>query len=328
MKCLHVSKEERYQNAEEMLDDLGHYWEYDREFQKEQRKKAWLFGLALLACLAFGITAIICTLLENSTRKHNYMSYLQMAGNSQTKEEAVENYRKAIVLDPAREEAYQKLLKNCFLEDGEFSREESEVFRRIFIDYGKNGERNERALRKNASGYGNLCYEVGIAYFYKYEERNNKKYAGSYFEAAINTNCLTEQKNLRAKRLAVISDYYSKIGRIDEAGDVFVGYREYWLDLCAVSEGNIVQQDNERTALVMYEEIVSQIISNAVHFRNDNVTREELELQMEKIETHLKEDFKKSDEIIMAMLRQELDALRENIQRAKQVIASVYEEAE
>lgn len=328
MKCLRVEKDERYQTAAELLDDLTHYWEYDKKYQKEQKRKGILFFIPLLLSLFFAINSAIFTFLKINTRENNYAAYLLAARNSTTKEEEVENYQKAILIAPENEEAYQKLLKNAFLDDGLFSVEESETLRHIFIDYGEKMETNERSFRKNRSGYARFCYELGIAYFYKFEDKNNKKYAAGYLETAADSEFLEEPQKMRANRLYVISDYYARIGLMDEAGDIFITYKDYWSDLCAATQGNLVEEDNERTALVMYEEIVSQIISRSAEFRNAGVTKEEILLQIENIELHLKNDFLESEEPVVQMLKEEMETLWKNLRRAKRITESVYKQAE
>ena len=328
MKCLRVAKGERYQSALEVLDDLSHHWEYDRAYQREQKRKASLFFVLIFLCFCFSGVAIVCSILEISIRENNYMAYLQDAKTSISKEKKIENYRKAIQLKPENEQAYHELLQKCFLEDGELAMKERELLKQIFMEYGENGETNEQNLRKNESGYAKICYEMGIACFYKYEDRNNKKYAQGYLETAANSKRINEQQRMRAERLSVISNYYSQIGLIDEAGDMFVSYREYWDDLAAVTEGNIVKEDNERTAIVMYEEMIGQMISNAVRFQRAGVEKEELKQWISKIEKHLKEDFKETDEDVMDILGGELECLGKNIRRAKRIVESVYSEKE
>ena len=326
MKCLRVLKEERYQSVLEVLDDLSHHWEYDKAYQKEQKRKARLFFMLIFLVFCFGGVAIVCSILEISIRENNYTAYLQDAKTSISKEKKMENYRKAIQLKPENEQAYHELLQECFLEDGELSMEERQLFKQISIEYGENGETNEQNLRKNESGYAQICYEMGIACFYKYEDRNNKKHAQGYLETAAHSKRLNEQQRMRAERLSIISNYYSQIGLVDEAGDMLVSYREYWNDLAAATEGNIVKEDNERTAIVMYEEMISQMISNAVRFQRAGVEKEELKQWISKIEKHLKEDFKGTDKEVMDSLGGELECLSKNIRKAKRIVESVYSE--
>ena len=135
---------------------------------------------------------------------------------------------------------------------------------------------------------------------------------------------LEEKKRKRAERLYVICDYYSRIGIMDEAGDVFVTYKDYWLDLITVSEGNLVETDNERTAIVMYEELLGQMITKTVEFQNAGVKKEELLRQIENIKAHLREDFNESEANVKKVLKNELRMLWGNVSRAEKIIESVY----
>ena len=135
---------------------------------------------------------------------------------------------------------------------------------------------------------------------------------------------IEEKKRIRAERLLVISEYYSKIGLLDEAGDVLITYRNYWDDLTAASEGNLVETDNERTAIVMYEELLGVIITKTAEFQESGVRKEEMLKQIENIKQHLKHDFKNSEESVRKILEEEIQILWENIERAEKMIESVY----
>ena len=104
---------------------------------------------------------------------------------------------------------------------------------------------------------------------------------------------------------------------VDEAGDATITYRDYWEDLTALSEGNLVELDNERTALVMYQEVVGQLISRTVEFQNAGVEREDMMLQLEQIEQHLKEDFINIED-------KEIKQLIDNINTAKKMVDAVF----
>ena len=43
-------------------------------------------------------------------------------------------------------------------------------------------------------------------------------------------------------------------------------YKQYWEDLVEVSAGNIVMTDNERTAVVVYEELIGQVLFHGESF--------------------------------------------------------------
>ena len=324
IKCTRTLKQERYQSSMELFEAFSRYWEHDEKFQKEQIRKLRCFLVPVLLSVMLGVGALVFSFQEKSVRENNYQAFLTAAENVSTKEEEMESYRGAIMLNPGREEAYLLMLKNIFLEDGVFSQKESEQLRSMLNFRDEKGVFAEQYFMENEKGYGKFSYEVGIAYFYKYGDKSNKKNAKKYFETAAKSETLDEKKRKRAERLCVISDYYSKIGMMDEAGDVFVTYEDYWQDLTRVSEGNLVETDNERTAIVMYEELLGQMITKTMEFKNAGVDREEMLMQVENMKLHLKQDFKDSEESVKQVLNAEIQALWENIRRAEIMIESVY----
>lgn len=325
-KCTRVKKEERYQSCTELLYALENYWKLDIAYQKQQKKKLISFFIPLIVTCCFGISALIFGILEHQVLKSNYDAYLLAAQNSISKEDEIANYWRAINLNPSREDGYLNLLKNAFLDDGVLTTEESEQLRAILIDYGNKKQTNEVAFRVNKKGYDEFSYEAGIVYFYKFEEEENKKNAKGYFEIASKSKYLTEKQVERAKRLYQIADYYSSIGVLDEAGDTTITYLDYWEDLVSLAEGNLVEADNERTALVMYEELMTQMLSRTMEFKNAGVKQEEMLMQLENINTRLKTDFLNLNESSQAAIQEEILSLQENIILAEKIILSVYKE--
>lgn len=242
--------------------------------------------------------------------------------------EALEAYQKAIRLNPQKEDAYLFVLKNLFLKDDLFSLDEDKIFREILKTSDENLSSYEESLRANEKGYAKLSYELGIAYFYKYQGENGKKYAKSYFQEAAASGKLESYKQKRAQCLAVIAGYYEQIGMMDAAGDVLVSYSDYWQDLQKVSEGNLVEEDNARTALVVYKEVVGQILSRTSAFAESGITKEEMLTKLREIEKHLREDFLVLDGITKEEMTEEVIELQKYIKKAKTKVASVYEQTE
>ena len=290
-KCMQFRKEERYQSAEELSFALEHYWEYDKEYRKQQRKKKIIFFIILFGDLLFVFLTGMFHWMEKNTREHNYETYLIKAKSAPNVTEALENYRNAIGLNPEEEKGYMELLEDCFLNDDYLSVQESEQLRLILNDYGNGKETNFQAFERNQKGYERFAYEAGVVYFYKFEEKSNKKNAKAYFEIASNGVHLQEHQKERAKRLYLISEYYYKIGLVDCAGDDWISYGDYWKDLTALAEGNLVEVDNERTALVVYEELVAQMFTKTTEFRDAGISKQEMSQQLENIKLHLKSDF-------------------------------------
>lgn len=323
-KCTQVKKEDRYQTAAELIYALNHYWEYDKQYQIQQKKKftSFLIPAVLTICCMLG--TIVFGLLETKTKANTYDAYLLKARNAISKEDEIENYKNAICLNPQIETGYMELLETCFLDDNVLTTKENEQLRLILNEYGNGKETNLSVFSQNTEGYARFAYEAGVTYFYKFEEKSNKKNAKAYFEIAANSEILESGQRERAKRLYTISDYYYKIGLVDEAGDAYVTYHDYWDDMVALTEGNLVSIDNERTALVVYEELTAQIISRTVEFRNSGVTKEEMLTHLKNIEEHLKTDFSQINEENKKILEEEMKELMSHIEKAKKIVKSTY----
>lgn len=327
LKCTQNNPADRYQSCAELLYALEHYWETDIEYRKKEISKFRKFIIPAALSVVFGMGAIGFSSAESHVTTSNYSAYLTAARNSTIKADEIANYRLAINLDPSNGEAYMGLLEDAFLDDNVLTSEESELLREILIEYGNGKQTNEIVFKNNKEEYEQFAYAAGIAYYYKFEERSNKKNAEGYFEIAAASTYLDSKQIERAKRLYTISDYYNKIGIIDETGDATVTYRDYWNDLTALLEGNLVEIDNERTALIMYQELVTQIVSNTTEFRNDGVTRAEMEAQLTNIEQHLQTDFGNVSEGNRATIEAEVQKLRDAMAQAQRMIQSAYSQA-
>ena len=118
-------------------------------------KRAGFAGLrpALGVALCFLLLSGILLGAEAGIRRHSYETYLFSARNSVDAEEEMDNYEKAIRLNPFREEAWLGLLGECFLEDQLLTAQESSKLRQILIQYTGEGQTFETVFRKNEEGY-------------------------------------------------------------------------------------------------------------------------------------------------------------------------------
>lgn len=324
LKCTQKNPIDRYQSCAELRYALDHYWEKDTAYRKSQISELRKFALPAALAVVFAVASGIFYGMESHTKNTSYDAYLHGARNSTSKTDEIANYRKAINLDPYRSEGYEGLLQEAFLDDNVLTREESEIFRSVLIDYGNGKETNETVFKTNAEGYEKFAYDAGIAYYYKFEEKSNKKNAKGYFGIAENSKYLEEKQLERAKRLYAISSYYSMIGITDETGDATITYRDYWDDLASLSEGNLVEADNERTALILYQELATQVVSRASDFKKDGVTKEEMQAQMTNIKQHLKTDFSQLNENSRAAVEQEIQELCKSVEQAERMIQSTF----
>ena len=326
LKCTQKNPAERYQSDAELQYALEHYWEKDAGYRKKQVQSFYKFIVPFALAVIFGILAGTFGGLKEHTVNKCYDTYLNAARNSTVKTEEILNYRKAINLEPDCGQGYEELLKECFLDDNVLDKEESEILRSVLIDYGNGKDTNEDVLKQNVEAYEKFAYHIGIAYFYKYEEENHKKNAKGYLGVAAKSECLEPKQKERAKCLYTIASYYSKIGVPDQTGDVTITYRDYWDDLTFLSEENLVETDNERTSLIVYEEIVAQIVSKAADFKYDGVTLEEMLGEISNIRQHLQDDFLSLNQTGHDALKEDMRNLGKSLEQAERIVYSAFEQ--
>ena len=323
-RCVQKEKAGRYQSAEELAYALEHYWEQDAAYRLVQKKKLRRFAVVLGVTLLLGVSAAASGVAEQRLRKNSYEAWLLAAGNATEKEEELTACEKAISLDPKRADGWMTLLEDGFLDDQILTAAESERLRGLLIRYERDGKTWEQLFRENKKGYAEFAYQAGIAYFYKYEENSGKKNARIWLKAAADSGKLNAWQEGRAERLYAIADYYTRIGQADEAGDDLISYGQYWADLSALTRGNLVAEDNARTALVMYQELVGQVITRGAEFQKAGVEREELESALQEISKRLGTDFEVLSDAEQKAIASEKQELTDMLRKAERLLESVY----
>lgn len=329
LKCTEKDPEKRYQSCAELLYALEHYWETDAAYRKKQKVKLRNFMIPASFAIIFGISGAIFYALKNSEKNSTYDAYIEAAKSSVSQEEAIDNYRSAIQINPIKEDAYLGLLMEELAEDGVLTSKESENLRAILIE--KTGNRaetcQEQFRKENPEGYVKFAYEAGLDYYYRFEESGNKKNAKVYFEYVKENGekyGLDANKVARAERLYEISNYYSQIGIPNAAGDEDISFYDYWEDLVSISQGNIVEEDNPTTAVVVYSELTVQMITNTVSFKNAGVTKEQMDEQIKYIEKHLDSDF--SNVNLNETIKGEIEKLGNALKNAENAVESAYKQ--
>ena len=289
IKCTQRNPADRYQSCAELMYALEHFNELDIEYKKTQTRK-WkgflasciLAGVSLAGCLGFKAAEI-------TTTNNSYDEYIKVASTSGTPEDMADNYIQAVNLDPGREEAYLNLLQNVYLADDEFTQEEAGEMTRVLGYKGSGNRSNESFLESDQAAYDNFAFQMGLAYYYYYGD-GGKQMSKAWFDIAAESDHLTSSQVERARRLGRIAGYWASLNKSDRAGDSTTTYWDYWQDMTELIEGNLVEMDNAKTALVMYQEVVYQISENALSFKAAGITREELEDELDKISSRLDTD--------------------------------------
>ena len=333
LTCTQKNPNDRYQNCEELRYALEHYMELDDAYRRKERKQLRIFSTTTGIAAFSLVAALTFQLIGNSLKTNNYETYLSDALSASTKEASIESYQQAIQLAPGRKEAYMALLEKL-MEDDNFTEEEAYAMRETLQYKVSNSENCEAILAQNTAAYDEFSYQLGMAYFYSYEETGNKNNAKKWLKIAADSENLTESQVERATRLLKISEYYLKIGVQSKSGDESTSYKDYWEDLKALSEGNLVEMDNEVTALMMYNEVAYQVATNAQKFLEAGVESQEMLDMLDDILSHMKSDIHATEqnqqriEDLSAKVQGNVEAAKRELEINTSVQTESEEEAE
>jgi len=323
LKCTQADPADRYQSCAALFYDLENYQLADTRVRAKMLTKFRGFAVTALLAAACGAGALSFYFLEESETGNTYTACVENAEKSSGTQKT--GYLKqAINLEPEKGDAWNMLVEE-YARDQVFSSDEDTELQGIMMVTGDRNESNIDAFRSgNPDEYESFCYDVGVLYYYYLESGNGKTQAGTYFAVAKDSEFLKEtipSKVARAERLYEISSYYSRLGTVDITGDSMISYQEYWDTLAELSAGNLVELDNPTTALLMYREMVGQMVTWTAEFKDAGVTEEDMQKQIVNIEEHLETDF--GDDLNTAQ-KESMAALESAMGQARTAISSAY----
>lgn len=324
VKCTKSDPDERYQSIAELKFALEHYKEFETEYISKKKKSVKLFTVM---CVLSGVmfTGSLGThLYSKALVSGTYDEKIRQAQITADTEEKIKNYEYAIKLAPRRETAYMELLQDVFLEDGSFTQKEADEMTRV-LGYTDASETRtaEEKFSGNPEEYDEFCYQMGLAYFYYYDETGNKPLSKPWFAVAKNSSTLSEEKVERAKKFYRIADYYTQLGVYNKAGDNTVSYKDYWNDLVMISAGDIVKDDNIRTALVVYKELTYQISAHTMEFKNSGVSKKDMQDELDMVSGEI-DSLVKSKNYDKENDGRIVDEIRSNIEAAENAFTTVF----
>ncbi|MCM1159244.1 MAG: serine/threonine protein kinase [Bacteroidales bacterium] len=317
IKCTQRNPNDRYQSCAELLYALEHYKEEEEEYKKLQNIKWYLFLTSAVLTLFMGALTLGCHVMISKKTKSTYDEYINTALLAVSAEEKIKYYEDAIQLSPQREEAYIELLETMG-QDGIFTEEESQIIRRIMPQYiGK--------LETEQEAYIKIAYELGMMYFYYYENSEDMQNAARWLDIAIGNTMegiteeqinmiLSQKKAFRARQLHSIVQYYQDLNVTNKEGDAEGSYFQLWEDLSSVVTADIAKEDNNVTALVMYNFMANQLIVHAQDYMEAGVSQDAMADMLNMMDLCGRYDEKNDYQ------RELYDKLRNNLQQAKKAV--------
>lgn len=320
LKCVQREPESRYQSCAELTYALEHYDEIDDLYRKKQKRKIAAFGMTAMLTVASGITAIAASDGAKGVLSENYDYLIGQADDATLSQvEKQELYKEAIQTDPTRTEAYLSLIEMYLDSDdgeGSFKREESSLITQLKagIDsksdkgYSSTSKPLEHLQAENPEGYAQVCYEIGMAYWYDYEvESERYKNAVEWFEDATEysdtASIFVEIGQCRQN----ISKYEGQ-SRIE---DMNKEYASMWNSMVSLVDKMENSSDDDTKRLV-WKEVVSTVSSQAAYF--NEVTQDDMISLLEQIKESVESMM---DQTKYEAVQEELSQVLENIDKAE-----------
>lgn len=280
-RCLEEDREKRFRNT--------------REFSKAvkrliRRKRAFWIRSILFAGLLL-LLGIFEKLEQQEISEEQFYQFLLQSHQKSQLLKAVHSF-------PGREAAYQKLLQLNLL-DGVFSYEESVQIEELLMV-------SEELFEKETANYGELCYEMGIAYWYYFEDQGGKSYAKNWFMQA-EKGILEPETRKKAKAYESLGEYYEQKARKERTGEGDFSWKEFLKasrELCVIFIGKPLSGEVERK---LQEELSALIYEGLSEMKKANIPREEIEETLEVVKMLDSEGEKE----VFAMTEKSLNSLYE-----------------
>lgn len=318
LKCIETDPSQRYQSATDLRYALEHYRELETQYINEKKRSfkkfATMFVLGLV-CISGGFISRVQAKNLKSGTYNEQIKIAEISSDKKTKEDA---YRQAIIIDPSKKDSYINLLNDVYLSDGVFSQDEANTLTSILGYKGSSdSETISTKFKKNEEGYDEFAYNMGLAYFYYFEEDGSKQLSRNWFDIAKDSKTLDPVQKKRADKFYKISEYYAQMSDYNKAGDNNISYSDFWNDFVMLASGDLAKEDNVRTALVIYRELSSLIGQKSWEFKAAGISYKDLSDELNMIDSKVNNDI-----VNMSQFNNEIDAaivddINSNIENAR-----------
>lgn len=315
IKCTQRDPNDRYQSCAELMYALEHYEEIDDIHRKKQKRKLGLFIASLLMTVVMAITSVSGYFMAENKKSENYEEILKTA-------QSVDDYYNAILTDPQKPDAYEKLNK-YLTDDFVLTKEEAQQLLKLQIGlekqnsngFSENVDVMKQLAASNPSAYRDVCYEIGQSFLFYYDvnvDRDRYSNAATWFENAKDQYDVAGIYCDISNCLNVISEYNG--GKYKQTEKMYEEYKNLW-DMIKQLEEKTANFDSVDSKLQVWNEINSMIDSNIPQFIEITDKADMLNL-LDKISNQ-------SDEVNKSVIENEINQLKAAIENTKAKIESV-----
>lgn len=319
-KCTCKNPQDRYQSVGELRYALEHYREMDVSAVKAYQRKLQVFAGIVAVSLVCLLTSVGMWLSSRHRQRDIYAEVMEMASRTTIEKEALDGYMQLVMIDSAREDAYDSF-SEYIIADGVFTDEEENYLLEMNISTEKY---LHHFAKKNPSAYADFCYDIGNAYWFYYEhEESRQAHAVVWFEeaAGIYKSMPQKETELQRSRLYIeIGSFYKKVIAAQIDGSDAGMYGDYWKKLVTWKEWNDKNPDRELITLRMYRELVTRSMEYAKYMREDGINKQEILSVYAAIET----DMLRMQQQATENVRLEIYTVRKLLEGAADLLDSSY----
>ena len=286
LKCTQRNPEDRYQSCAELLYALDHYKDLDIENKKVQSFKWKTFLATFIMTIVMLVGTIGFSIGFTVQSSSTYESKIENGENALDQNAAEESYLEAIEIDPSDLRAYQGLLER-YLNDSKLTEKEYVKFKDLMTVY------KDKLIEKNSEAYAeNIAYKFANGLYFEYvkDESKDEKFSvegiGKSEEWYKDSEkyLTDEKKKNRSELLLSMIDAYKNTDVTDAGGDPAENAENYWKNLKAIAADNIAEEDNNQVALLVYNNVVSQIDKKCDDIiENGLATKQEILAELDRI---------------------------------------------
>lgn len=320
LQCTQRNPVDRFQSADELRNALENYKDLEIPVIKRYKKNIAVFFTTVALTICAGIASFSFSLAAKGQQESEYDYFIEMADMTTDKDEMINYYLRAIDMDSQRAEAYNGLVDR-FLEDAVFTVEEEKILLRINASVDKY---LQNFNTYDAQGYAQLCFSIGNAYWFYYEnEESRQSNATPWFKAAANVYEGMPEKEMEYKRCSIyveIGNFYKKVVAAQIEGTDAGMYGEYWNNLCELKAYNDEMPDRDLITLRLYKEIVSRTMEYARYLKEDGILLEDINATFTEIDDAM--NVMKAQ--ATSTVSDEIEKIKELIEVSEQMLASSY----
>lgn len=222
----------------------------------------------------------MCT--ESDMQRQHYERILEQAGKLGL-QEAVSYYQEA-ARQAGEDLEWLRQLLNRLVEDFSFDLEEEHILKEVLFRKAEETEKTVLEQIKSYSDFGEMSYQIGMAYWHYYEAAGGKSAAAEWFTQAVSAKIpdglyTTESWIQQAQIYERIGKYYEMLGKTDENGVYQASMVTYWDDIKALWQ----MEDRGIQSLAVQRQLAEELLFCLIFYPHELQANEKKQEELQEI---------------------------------------------